>query len=250
MSREPKYLNSWKGTVLKAIIIDNAKTWSDIKYHSQLSENDLNRALAELYDLKLIIKKKDNTYQVTNPQIITEYRQYYHKGSIVTTFKDILQKPVPRVVDDKHATMVQKILNYHPFQVYYNQLAEFTFNHYNLRGSIDVLKWVIDPNGLAYFHIYEIKTELTNLGETIRQINTYVEYISKINDPRLGQFNNKIIHSSLVVLLTDRNVELVNRFRDKLHFSGINELIFDDEKRNILHSRNMLQIHSPTFLHF
>jgi len=250
MSKDPKYLNSWKGNVLKAIIIDNAKTWSDIKYHSQLSENDLNRALAELYDLRLIIKKNDNTNQVTNSQIISEYRQYYHKGSIISTFKDMFQKPVPRVVDDKHATMVQKILNYHPFQVHYNQLVEFTFNYYNLRGSIDVIKWVIDSNGIANFSIYEIKPELTNLGETIRQINAYIEYLSKINDPRLGQYNSKYIRSSLVVLLTNRNVELVNRFRDKLRYSGINSIIFDDEARNLLHYRNMIDIHSPTFLQF
>ena len=57
MIKKPLYLGSWKGKVLEAIIIHQAKTWVDIQHYTELSESNLNTALHELQSLKHVVKK-------------------------------------------------------------------------------------------------------------------------------------------------------------------------------------------------
>lgn len=42
---KPKYWGSWKGRVIKAIALDGAETWDDIRDLTGLSSESLNRAL-------------------------------------------------------------------------------------------------------------------------------------------------------------------------------------------------------------
>jgi len=247
--RKPQYLNSWKGQVLKAIIIDNAKTWIDIKYHSRLSESQLNQALAELFDVLIIHKTRNNTYKVTDPEIISDYKRYFGKG-IIQSIIDKLQKPVPRVKDDKHAQLVQKILTLNPFQANYYNRAEFVFNFKGYRGSIDVLKWLVDSHGTAFINIYEIKPELIDIGETIRQINNYKNYLSTIKDTRLGPHSAKIINTFLVVSFTDRNLEIIDRFKEMLYYSGLTGIIFNDERNHKFYTKSVQNIYTQQFWTF
>ncbi|MHA1557702.1 MAG: hypothetical protein ACTSPM_12310, partial [Candidatus Heimdallarchaeota archaeon] len=54
--KKPKYFNSWKGQVLKAIIKDGVVTWRGLQSATNLSEASLNKALSELLTLKLLTK--------------------------------------------------------------------------------------------------------------------------------------------------------------------------------------------------
>ena len=75
MSGEPKYWGSWKGRVVKAIAIDRAQTWNDIRDATGLSPISLNKVLSELFDAKAIEKRPDNTYWVTR-ELYKSYRDY------------------------------------------------------------------------------------------------------------------------------------------------------------------------------
>ena len=82
MIKKPLYMGSWKGKVLKAIIIHQAKTWVDIQHYTELSERNLNIALHELQSLKHVVKKEESKeYYVPNSEIIKEYQKFYGKES-------------------------------------------------------------------------------------------------------------------------------------------------------------------------
>ena len=73
----PEFWGSWKGRVIKAIVIDGAKTWNEILSLTGLSPESLNTALSELYDYSAIHKNPDDTYSVL-PPISKEYRQFFN----------------------------------------------------------------------------------------------------------------------------------------------------------------------------
>ncbi|TFG96413.1 hypothetical protein E4H12_11110 [Candidatus Thorarchaeota archaeon] len=64
MAEEPRYWGSWKGRVVKAIAINRAQTWLDIKEVTGLSKTALNRVLKELYDVDAIYQNPKGTYWV------------------------------------------------------------------------------------------------------------------------------------------------------------------------------------------
>ena len=74
MESEPRFWGSWKGRVVKAIAVDGAKTWSEIRDITGLYEKSLNTALAELYELGILDKTVDGIYSVS-PEIEQEYQK-------------------------------------------------------------------------------------------------------------------------------------------------------------------------------
>jgi len=70
----PRYWGSWKGRVIKAVVLDGAKTWSDIRDLTGLFPQSLNRALFEMYDAGILDNSKGE-YSV-NPEIQKEYEEF------------------------------------------------------------------------------------------------------------------------------------------------------------------------------
>lgn len=76
-SRLPRYWNSEKGRVIKAIVYDRAFTREDICEVTGLSEKSLNRILSELDDLR-ILENKNGEYRVAL-EIWKEYRPFFNE---------------------------------------------------------------------------------------------------------------------------------------------------------------------------
>jgi len=77
-TRKPKYWGSWKGRVLKAIVINGAKTWLEIRDLTGLSEDSLNVALSELYTAGVLEKNPDGTYWVKH-DTYREYKEFFER---------------------------------------------------------------------------------------------------------------------------------------------------------------------------
>ena len=81
MSKEkPLYLGSWKGRVIRAIAIDGARTWNEIREFTGLSPKSLNRTLAELMNAKALekqIHEEKATYRVSY-NLYKEYEKYFN----------------------------------------------------------------------------------------------------------------------------------------------------------------------------
>ncbi|WNZ28668.1 MAG: hypothetical protein IAX21_08405 [Candidatus Bathyarchaeota archaeon] len=72
--KTPKYWTSWKGRVIKAIVLDGAKKWNEIREITALSKPALNRVIAELYNAKVITN--ENSEYIVAPEISAEYKKF------------------------------------------------------------------------------------------------------------------------------------------------------------------------------
>jgi hypothetical protein len=72
----PRFFGSWKGMVLKAIVVDGARTWQEIQRASELESDDLNVALKELFDRK-ILSKSGEKYWIEDYDLYKDYEKYY-----------------------------------------------------------------------------------------------------------------------------------------------------------------------------
>ena len=80
LSVAPRFFGSWKGMILKAIAVDGARTWREIQKASMLENDDLNKALKELFDLK-IMSKSGEKYWVEDYELYKDYERYYLENS-------------------------------------------------------------------------------------------------------------------------------------------------------------------------
>jgi phosphatidylserine/phosphatidylglycerophosphate/cardiolipin synthase-like enzyme len=79
LTKEPLYWGSWKGRVVRAIAIDGARTWSEIRDQTGLSPKSMQRVLAELFQLEALEKRVDGEetiYRVV-PNIYKAYREFF-----------------------------------------------------------------------------------------------------------------------------------------------------------------------------
>ncbi|MHA1222041.1 MAG: phospholipase D-like domain-containing protein [Candidatus Heimdallarchaeaceae archaeon] len=79
--KELKYYGSWKGRVIKAIVIDGVYTWKEIRDSTGLSPDKLNVVLKELFDagaLKKIQKEEIQEYRVDSV-LYKQYKEYFEK---------------------------------------------------------------------------------------------------------------------------------------------------------------------------
>ena len=74
---EPPYYRSWKGRVLEAIAVENIRDWNGILDYTQLSPENLNTAISELYKLDIITRKDDGLYWIKNIDMYHQYRSYF-----------------------------------------------------------------------------------------------------------------------------------------------------------------------------
>ena len=74
---EPPFYRSWKGRVLEAIALENFRDWRDIQDYTQLTRENLNTAISELYKLDIIERKEDGAYWIKDIEVVHLYRDYF-----------------------------------------------------------------------------------------------------------------------------------------------------------------------------
>ncbi len=82
MKDEPTYWGSWEGQIIKAIAVDGARTWADIRDHTGLSPKSLNTALRQLLISESVVKVmsgEETIYRVAY-NLYKEYQEYFGKS--------------------------------------------------------------------------------------------------------------------------------------------------------------------------
>ena len=82
MSKQPDFIGTWKGEIIKAIAVDGAKTWEEIRETTKLSPKNLNIALQELHTLEIITKQDKGNYRVEYA-LYKKYTAFYSTGASV-----------------------------------------------------------------------------------------------------------------------------------------------------------------------
>jgi phosphatidylserine/phosphatidylglycerophosphate/cardiolipin synthase-like enzyme len=89
--KEPRYWGSWKGRVVKAISIDGAKTWKEIRDQTGLSPKSLQKVLAELFQSESLEKTgegQDATYRVAY-ELYKSYRDFFETEHEIKDTSDV-----------------------------------------------------------------------------------------------------------------------------------------------------------------
>lgn len=114
IDEEPPFYGSWKGRVLEAIALENIRDWFGIQEYTQLTRENLNIALSELYNLDIIERNENGTYWIKDIEIVHLYRDYFenldeYKTPLIQHEEQkefVLEKALPK--DDNIATFVVK----------------------------------------------------------------------------------------------------------------------------------------------
>ncbi|MBN1328505.1 MAG: hypothetical protein JXA54_03430 [Candidatus Heimdallarchaeota archaeon] len=226
MNKEPQYLNSWKGQVLKALIVDRLSSFVELQITTGLDESALNKALSELLTLE-IIAKFPKGYYVRDPTIIEEYINYF-------AIQESSTENPPKfssVKDIKHVQLVDYVVKKPLLNNTVNIETEYRTNYFYSGNYIDVLKWVVERNRLL-IAIFEVKPQIDDIGNTIRQIKNYCHQLRDPRDPKFGTITNKHIISYLVVDATVQNFAIFHDFRNTFRTSGLDFMMFVDITRN------------------
>jgi hypothetical protein len=81
MTDKPKYWDSWKGQILRAIIIDNASTWGEVKRNVDLTHKQMYKAVGELQRLNAIEYSKDKDFRVIDADLRRGYEESENEKS-------------------------------------------------------------------------------------------------------------------------------------------------------------------------
>ncbi len=132
---EPPYYGSWKGRVLEAIAVENLRSWNDILVYTELTRENLNAAMSELYDLQLIEKKEEGVYWITDIDVVRQYRAYFEDTEDYRTpliqheenAKVTLEKVLPK--DENIANFIVK------WRAFKNLSFSLDARHFFLEGT-------------------------------------------------------------------------------------------------------------------
>jgi len=75
MSVKPRYWDTKKGQVLKAIVISEGRTWNEIQRITGYTEKEINQALTELFTQD-DISKSGSSYWIEDYDLFCKYRDY------------------------------------------------------------------------------------------------------------------------------------------------------------------------------
>ena len=160
--KKPKYWGSWKGDVIKAISIDDAKTWGDLLIQTGLSDDDLKQTLSELFKTKEIKKKfvKGKTHYRVLRELYHEYREHFAQPGVKKPESVRLTKPPVKV------TLLEYVDKWRKLNDIKIDLADM---HFFLQGSQldEFSRKMIHPQAKQQVIVVNPFVEKCSLSETL-----------------------------------------------------------------------------------
>lgn len=126
--------------------------------------------------------------------------------------------------DKKHAEMIQSWVRNHPNSSY---KFEVPFNYFGERGFVDLISDEVN--------LYSFKTEIVDLGETLRQFNRMKEFYPKYVHAAPIHFTSR-----LVMLHSPENIGIFSQFKEA--FDNIDVTFYDPEHGHKYFGANILMI--------
>jgi hypothetical protein len=139
--------------------------------------------------------------------------------------------------------------------------TEVPYNYFGDRGIIDFVDYWINrtynlsdlsdlepsnPGLLDFLQLYELKTELLDIGETIRQVKKAKLFFAKGFEGNIDhlKFNpapehKLIVRSSLVILKTEKNISDLQKYCTSFESANIDGVFFFDLKESKLLRRTL-----------
>jgi phosphatidylserine/phosphatidylglycerophosphate/cardiolipin synthase-like enzyme len=214
MPEEPRYWGSWKGRVVKAIAVDGARTWTEIRDGTGLSPKSLNRVLAELFDAKMLEKRGESEYRVAY-ELYKTYQEYFdeQKGieqPVLVRISEGEQKDLIGWIDDwKKVKRLDFSLKPDHFFLEGRFLDDFSKEIIaNSKREVLVVNPFVDKCDLS-----DTLRDAASEGRTVMLITRPPDaeknaYHNTLMDAGVKIFHNKSTHAKIVVV--DRAVATVS----------------------------------------
>ncbi len=210
---EPKFLDSYKGRIIKAIAIDGARTWGDLQELTGFNPKTINGVLSELFSIDAIYKTNNGEYRVAK-DLYHDYRNYFvdnRKGEGATVLK-IKQEDQKSIVREFQGWLDLKkiaIADNHVF-LEGGRLKDLT-NHLleNVRAELLITNPFVDKT--------DILNDMKGLGQKGIKIKILTrppetkekkEVIENLDAYGIEVFTNPQIHAKIMVF--DRGVAIVS----------------------------------------
>jgi phosphatidylserine/phosphatidylglycerophosphate/cardiolipin synthase-like enzyme len=214
MSKEPRYWGSWKGRVVKAIAIDRAQTWSEIRDHTGLTPDTLNKVLSELYDAKVIEKDKDSKYWVSKP-LYKEYKKYFDsqvapKESVKIEISEDEQRDLISWIDNwrkvKGLDFSLKPGHFYLEGRFLDDISKDLIS--NAKSEVIVVNPFVDKCGLS-----DTLRDAAQAGKKVRLVtrppkDEKKKYHDILKGDKVRIFHNDDVHAKLIVV--DRKVAIAS----------------------------------------
>lgn len=128
------------------------------------------------------------------------------------------------VHDHRHATFTKSFISQKKSEGYQLAGCEVLYNHYGDRGVIDVvMRKQISGTKEVEWMICEMKPQLYDIGDTVRQVKRAQEYFCKARSDMIMKDCMNRYRFLLVLEANDHNLMQVQKYRDL--FQGI-ELMY------------------------
>ncbi|MCE7744383.1 MAG: DUF2240 family protein [Candidatus Heimdallarchaeota archaeon] len=184
----------------------------------------------EIAELRKKIEKERSSRLVEKPKKDMKAKKIKEQELVLpiqTSFKTQTGSSIT-IRDKKHAYLQNYVLSTKFFKKE-EQKVEYRFDHYSLRGRIDIIKWGI-KNGKRYIILFEVKSEIVDLQETIGRIHDYRSYLSMDVDPLFGKMPDKNILTYLVLPEKEENRVLINEYNHMFKASDIDYIMLINTK--------------------
>ena len=228
MREEPRYWGSWKGRVIKAIVVDGAKTWNDIRDFTGLSSRSLNVALFEMFDAG-ILQKIGGVYRVSR-EIYKDYREFFERQGISaeSAVREADQKIPVKFSEEKQKDIVKWIDQWREVR---NLDFSLEPKHFFLEGRhLDDISKELICNAKSEVLVVNPYVDKCDLSDTLREASKRgieVRLITRRPSTSKGSFRqdkreyhrflkedgvsviyNKVVHAKIVVV--DRAVAIIS----------------------------------------
>lgn len=222
MSNGPRYWGSWKGRVVKAVALDKAISWDEIRDSTGLSPKSLNRVLAELFDAKALEKNDRGEYRV-NYELYKEYVAYSKKNDA----EEVSVEKIVRISKDQQSNLISRIDEWSDFEGLDLSLRP---RHFFIDGEhlADLSKYLIKHTQKEVLvvnpfvdrcNLVESLIQACSQGNEVRLVARppkgskavyakQMEYHKVLRGAGVKLIYNKRVHAKLMVL--DRAVALVS----------------------------------------
>jgi len=134
------------------------------------------------------------------------------------------------IKDYKHQQLTNILLGSDMAKGFNLKEIEFCFQDYSLNGYMDLLLANTNENVI---HLFEMKSEITDFGGTIRQINKYKKYFDNGVDKTFNEFISYEIILYLVLPITSENIKITIQNLLAFQASNINFFVFINVEKGI-----------------
>lgn len=204
MISEPKFWGSWRGRIIRAIVLNGSYTRKEILETTQLKKDQFEQALQELFQTELIVETGKDRFLVNSSELCNEYRSYWEevKRSLVNWVNE-WRKLEKINIERDHFFLEDKLLD-----KFSENLIE------NARSEILVTSPYVEQchisNSLISMSKKGINVKLVTRNPTEQQYQheKKMKYLSKLAQGGVYIAYDESIHAKLIVV--DRRVAVVS----------------------------------------